>query len=71
MEIRQRKMLEFTEKITKKISDINEEDKVKLRDVGFNDRDIWDIANVAVFNMTMIASAVAMRPNEEYHQQSR
>ena len=73
LEIRQRKMLEFTEKITKNSSDINEEDRQKLRDVGFNDRDIWDIANVAgFFNMTnRVASAVAMRPNEEYHQQSR
>ena len=69
LEIRQRKMLEFTEKITKNSSDINEEDRQKLRDVGFNDRDIWDIANVAgFFNMTnRVASAVAMRPNEEYH----
>ena len=73
LEIRQRKMLEFTEKITKNSSDINEEDRQKLRDVGFSDRDIWDIANVAgFFNMTnRVASAVAMRPNEEYHQQSR
>jgi|TARA_A100001035_G_C27785198_1_gene503981 uncharacterized peroxidase-related enzyme len=73
LEIRQRKMLEFTEKITKNSSDINEEDRQKLRDVGFDDRDIWDIANVAgFFNMTnRVASAVAMRPNEEYHQQSR
>ena len=73
LEIRQRKMLEFTEKITKNSSDINEEDRQKLRDVGFNDRDIWDIANVAgFFNMTnRVASAVAMRPNEEYHHQSR
>ena len=73
LEIRQRKMLEFTEKITKNSSDINEEDRQKLRDVGFNDRDIWDIANVAgFFNMTnRVASAVAMRPNEEYHEQSR
>ena len=70
---RQKTMLEFTEKITKNSSDINEDDRQKLRSVGFSDRDIWDIANVAgFFNMTnRVASAVAMRPNEEYHQQSR
>ena len=70
---RQKTMLEFTEKITKNSSDINEDDRQKLRKVGFNDRDIWDIANVAgFFNMTnRVASAVAMRPNEEYHEQSR
>ncbi|MDG2189851.1 MAG: alkylhydroperoxidase, partial [Paracoccaceae bacterium] len=44
-----------------------------LRDVGFSDRDIWDIANVAgFFNMTnRVASAVDMRPNDDYHAQSR
>ena len=70
---RQKIMLEFTEKITKNSSDINEDDRQKLRNVGFSDHDIWDIANVAgFFNMTnRVASAVAMRPNEEYHEQSR
>ena len=70
---RQKTMLEFTEKITKNSSDINEDDRQKLRNVGFSDRDIWDIANVAgFFNMTnRVASAVAMRPNEEYHEKSR
>jgi len=70
---RQKAMLVFTEKITKNSSDINEDDRQKLRNVGFSDRDIWDIANVAgFFNMTnRVASAVAMRPNEEYHGQSR
>ena len=70
---RQKIMLEFTEKITKNSSDINEDDRQKLRNVGFSDRDIWDIANVAGFyNMTnRVASAVEMRPNEEYHGRSR
>ena len=70
---RKRAMLEFTEKITANSSDINENDRQSLRAVGFSDRDIWDIANVAgFFNMTnRVASAVAMRPNEEYHEKSR
>jgi len=40
-----------------------------LRKVGFSDRDIWDIAATAGFyNMTnRMASAVDMRPNDEYH----
>jgi alkylhydroperoxidase family enzyme len=40
-----------------------------LRDAGFSDRDIWDIASVTgFFNMTnRIASATAMEPNAEYH----
>ena len=66
-------MLEFAEKITKKSADIQEEDRQSLRDVGFSDRDIWDIANVTgFFNMTnRVSSAVDMRPNDEYHTQDR
>ena len=44
-----------------------------LRDVGFSDRDIWDIINVAAFfNMTnRVASGTAMHPNDQYHSESR
>ena len=70
---RQRAMLDFAEKITKNSSEIEEVDRQALRDVGFSDREIWDIANVAgFFNMTnRVASAVDMRPNDDYHAQSR
>ena len=66
-------MLEFTEKITRNSAGIEECDREILRDAGFNDRDIWDIANVAgFFNMTnRVAAAVDMRPNDEYHHQHR
>ena len=70
---RQRAMLEFAEKITISSHTITESDRQALRDVGLEDRDIWDIANVAgFFNMTnRVASAVDMRPNAEYHAQHR
>ena len=70
---KQRGMLEFAEKITKNSADIQETDRQYLRDVGFTDRDIWDIANVTgFFNMTnRVSSAVDMRPNDEYHAQNR
>ena len=44
-------------------------DRQTLRDSGFSEKDIWDIANVAGFyNMTnRVASAVDMQPNKEYH----
>jgi len=66
---RQRAMLEFTEKVTRNSAEIEEADRQRLRDVGFDDRDIWDIANVAAFfNMTnRVASATDMRPNDAYH----
>ncbi len=66
---RQRAMLEFAEKLTLSSSRIAEEDRQVLRDAGFSDRDIWDIASVTgFFNMTnRIASATAMEPNPDYH----
>lgn len=70
---RQRAMLDFAEKMTLASYTIEEEDRQSLREVGFTDRDIWDIANVAgFFNMTnRVASATDMRPNDEYHAQFR
>jgi uncharacterized peroxidase-related enzyme len=55
--------------MTEASAKIEESDRQALRDVGFTDRDIWDIAAVAsFFNMTnRMASAVDMRPNDEYH----
>jgi len=66
-------MLTFAEKVTKESASIEEKDRDTLRAVGFNDRDIWDIANVAgFFNMSnRVASAADMRPNDDYHAQYR
>jgi uncharacterized peroxidase-related enzyme len=73
LDARQRAMLDFAAKLTKSSADMEEADRQGLRDVGFSDRDIWDIANVAgFFNMTnRVASGTNMRPNPEYHSQSR
>ncbi|MGL4495615.1 MAG: peroxidase-related enzyme, partial [Beijerinckiaceae bacterium] len=66
-------MLDFSVKITRESFAIEEPDRQALRDAGFTDRDIWDIAAVASFyNMSnRMASAVDMRPNAEYHAQAR
>ncbi len=66
---KQRAMLEFAEKLTLASSKVEEADRRALREAGFSDRDIWDIASVTgFFNMTnRIASATAMEPNAEYH----
>ncbi len=66
---RQRAMLDFAVKITRASFEIAGSDRQALRDEGFSDRDIWDIAAVAsFFNMSnRMASAVDMRPNAEYH----
>jgi uncharacterized peroxidase-related enzyme len=70
---RHRAMLDFSTKLTDTVDSIEEADRQALRDVGFDDKDIWDIANVAGFyNMTnRVASAVDMQPNMEYHKQNR
>ena len=70
---KQRAMLDFAAQITRESAAIEESDRQALRDVGFSDRDIWDIANVAAFfNMTTrVASATDRRPNDEYHAQAR
>jgi uncharacterized peroxidase-related enzyme len=69
LEPRQRAMLDFAVKLTKASAEVEESDRQVLRDHGFSDRDIWDIASVAgFFNMTnRVASGTDMRPNEEYH----
>lgn len=73
LDTRQTAMLEFAEKVTTASAKITEADRQALRDAGFSDRDIWDIANVAAFfNMTnRVASATDMRPNDDYHAQAR
>jgi uncharacterized peroxidase-related enzyme len=70
---RHRAMLDFAVKLTETPHSILEADRQLLRDAGFSDSDIWDIANITGFyNMTnRVASAVDMQPNPEYHQQSR
>ena len=73
LDARQTAMLGFAEKMTVASAAIVEADRDTLRGVGFSEADIWDIAATASFyNMTnRMASAVDMRPNDEYHCQAR
>ena len=66
-------MLEFSDKMTSSSYKIQEEDRNILREHGFTDADIWDIASVVgFFNMSnRIASATKMIPNNEYHFKGR
>jgi uncharacterized peroxidase-related enzyme len=70
---RHRAMLDFAVKLTGEPWTVEDEDRARLREVGFSDRDIWDISAVAAFfNMTnRVASATDMRPNTVYHSQAR
>jgi len=73
LEPKQRAMLDFADKLTKRPSEMTEEDRQALRDAGWTDRDIWDIsATVAFFNMSnRMSAAIDMMPNEAYHSQAR
>jgi uncharacterized peroxidase-related enzyme len=73
LEPRQRAMLDFAVRLTEESHKVGEEDRQRLRDLGFSDADIWDIAEVAgFFNMSnRLASGIDMIPNPEYHGQAR
>jgi uncharacterized peroxidase-related enzyme len=66
---RERAILDFAAKVTEASAKIEEPDRQGLRDVGLSDADIWDVAAVASFyNMSnRFSSAIAMKPNKEYH----
>jgi uncharacterized peroxidase-related enzyme len=70
---RQKAMLDFAVRLTEAPDKIEAQDRQKLREVGFGDRDIWDIAAVAAFyNMSnRLAAAVDLKPNADYHYWAR
>ncbi len=70
---KQKAMLDFAVKLTEAPDKIENADRDLLRQLGFTDRDIWDIAAVAAFfNMSnRLAAATGMRPNAEYHSMAR
>ena len=73
IDARQMAMLDFSVKMTRESGSVTEADRQGLRDHGMSDREIFDVIAVAAFfNMTnRVASASDMRPNDEYHAQSR
>lgn len=70
---RQRAMLDFAWTLTKHPEEVDESHREALRQAGWSDRDIWDIAAVtAFFNMSnRMSAATDMRPNDEYHSMAR
>ncbi|MBV6632894.1 MAG: peroxidase-related enzyme [Alphaproteobacteria bacterium] len=66
---RQRAMLDFAWKLTTEPHQMGEADREALRQAGFSEEEIFDIADVTgFFNMSnRVASAVEMIPNREYH----
>tara|TARA_B100001029_G_C14810779_1_gene312242 strand:+ start:40 stop:639 length:600 start_codon:yes stop_codon:yes gene_type:complete len=70
---KQKAMLDFAYKLTKEPSLIESRDRDRLREAGFTEEDIFDIADtVAFFNMSnRIASGLDMQPNKQYHKMNR
>lgn len=62
-------MLDYAVKITKEPVSCSEADIERLREFGFSDEAIFDIAEIsAMYNFTnRLASATGMLPNREYH----
>ena len=70
---RQRAMLDFAERLTQAPETIDDTDRELLREAGFSERDIWDIAEITgFFNMTnRLAAATGLEPNREYYDLNR
>ena len=66
---RQRAMLDFAMKVALDARNIADEDFDMLRERGFSDEDIWDIAAVAAFFAlsNRMANFTNMRPNDEFY----
>jgi uncharacterized peroxidase-related enzyme len=73
LEPRERAMLDFAWKLAETPAEIEEPDRQLLRDAGFSDLAIWDIASItAFFSMSnRMSSAIDLQPNPEYHSQAR
>lgn len=69
LDARQSAMLGFAAKLTEFCHNVGENDRAALRNAGFSEREIWDIASVVgFFNMTnRVATATEMKPNDGYH----
>jgi uncharacterized peroxidase-related enzyme len=61
-------MLDFAVKLTEQSSSCSEDDVEALREAGWSDEDIMDIAQVAaMFNFTnRLASGLGWVPNDEF-----
>lgn len=70
---RERALAAYAEKLTLAPAEVTPADLQPLREAGLDDHEILEAVQVVgMFNMTnRISSALAMVPNEEYHEQAR
>lgn len=65
---RQSAMLDFAIKVCLDSQNVNDGDYAALRNHGFDDEDIWDIAAITAFFglSNRMANVISMRPNDEF-----
>ena len=70
---KQKAMLGFALKVALEAHLVSESDRQALRDAGFNEDEIWDIAAIAAFfsMSNRLANATELRPNREFHAMGR
>ncbi|MWP37999.1 peroxidase-related enzyme [Rhodobacter sphaeroides] len=70
---RQKAMLDFAMKVSTRAHEVGETDFEALKQQGFDEEDIWDIAAIsAFFGMSnRLANVTSMRPNAEFYAMGR
>lgn len=70
---RQRAMLAFAMKVCEHSHEVDDSDYAALRIHGFTEEDAWDIAAITAFFAlsNRMASAIGMRPNDEFYLMGR
>jgi uncharacterized peroxidase-related enzyme len=66
-------MLDVAVKLTERPTEVTAADLERLREVGYGEREIWDVGAVtALFNLSnRMAMFADMRPNDEFHAMGR
>ncbi|HZZ09520.1 MAG TPA: peroxidase-related enzyme [Paraburkholderia sp.] len=70
---RQKAMLDFALKVCRASGTVDDADFHTLREHGFVDEDIWDIAAITAFFglSNRMANVISMRPNDEFYLMGR
>ncbi|MEX2199052.1 MAG: peroxidase-related enzyme [Burkholderiales bacterium] len=70
---RERAMLDFAMKVALASHEVEDADLAAMRQAGFADEDIWDIAAIAAFFAlsNRMANVTSMRPNDEFYSLGR
>ena len=70
---RQKAMLRFALKVAQEAHLVDQADRAALREAGFDEEEIWDIAAIAAFfsMSNRLANATELRANREFHAMGR